>query len=150
MTCSGAATAGTTVTPTSRLKHKREAEREARERDEERRQQEAIEARIAEMNRNSAPPEAAYGAHTVHTEDGPFVWATLTQCWRCEFPMLLWNAQSARSGVQHMSAPSPEVRREVGPKRYENHRTSTRCSIDRCKTPGPTWRKPEFRLAAAR
>jgi hypothetical protein len=102
-------------------KHKREAEREARERDAERRRLESIEAGIEEMNRNSAPPEAAYGAHTVHTEDGPFVWATLTQCWSCEYPMLLWNAQSARAGMQHLSAPGLEVKREVGPKRYENH-----------------------------
>lgn len=102
-------------------RQRREDEREARKRDDEQRRQETIEARIMEMNRNSAPPEAAYGAHTIHTEDGPFVWATLTQCWSCEHPILLWNAESASQGRQYSSAPVLEVRREVGPKRYENH-----------------------------
>ncbi|RNL51412.1 hypothetical protein D7003_16265 [Arthrobacter oryzae] len=102
-------------------RHRQEDERAARLRDEEKRRREAIEARIEEMNRNSAAPEAAFGAHTVHTEDGPIVWATLTQCWNCDHPMLLWNAESARPGRQHSSAGTLEVKREVGPKRYENH-----------------------------
>lgn len=52
-------------------RHKRDAVREARERNEERRRHEAVEVHVEEINRNSAPPEEAYGAHTVHTEDGP-------------------------------------------------------------------------------
>ncbi|MFJ5694573.1 competence protein CoiA [Arthrobacter sp. NPDC093125] len=100
---------------------RREVEREARVREEERRRLESIETRIEEMNSNSASPETAYGAHTVHTEEGPFVWATMTQCWSCEHPLLLWNAQSARPGVQHTSAPPLALKREVGVKRYENH-----------------------------
>jgi hypothetical protein len=102
-------------------RHKLVAEREARSRDEESRRREAIEERIEEMNRNSARPEAAFGAHTVFTEDGPFVWATLNQCWNCEHPLLLWNAESALPGRQYSSAPALEVKREVGSKRYENH-----------------------------
>jgi hypothetical protein len=103
------------------VKHAREAEREARERDEARRQPEVLEARIEEMNENSAAPVAAFGSHTVFSEDGPFVWATLTQCWSCEHPMLLWNAESARAGVQYLSVPALKVKRLAGPKRYENH-----------------------------
>lgn len=102
-------------------RHKREEEYEARLREEERLRQDALNARIEEMNNNSAAPEAAFGAHTVFTEEGPFVWATLTQCWSCEHPMLLWNADSARAGVQYSSPPALEIRREVGAKRYENH-----------------------------
>lgn len=45
----------------------------------------------------------------------------MSQCWSCKHPMLLWNAQSARAGVQHTSVPGLEVKREVAAKRYENH-----------------------------
>lgn len=119
----------------------REEERAARARDEEKRRREALEARIEEMNRNSAPPEAAFGTHTVHTEDGPFVWATLNQCWSCEHPMVLWNAESAKPGRTYSTAPALVVRREVGLKRYENHpdvhkvvntwMRATRCDVEK-------------------
>lgn len=32
--------------------------------------------------------------------------ATLSQCWNCEFPMLLWNAASDRPGQQYSSTPA--------------------------------------------
>jgi hypothetical protein len=107
--------------PTSRKQSAGGKRSGKRAREAEQHQREALEARIEEMNRNSAPPEAAYGAHTVHTDDGPFVLATLSQCWSCEYPVLLPNADSARPGRQHMSAPALEVKREVGPREMVPH-----------------------------
>ncbi|NMR30917.1 competence protein CoiA [Crystallibacter degradans] len=76
---------------------------------------------IEETNRNSASPEAAYGAHTIQTEDGPFVWATLNQCWKCRHPMLLWEARGPKSGKPFVRVPTLQVKGEVDQKRYENH-----------------------------
>lgn len=108
--------------PEDQLARLRKAEeREQRERQEAELKRRQIEERIAEMNRNSAAPETAYGAHTVHTDGGPFVWATLTQCWSCEHPMMLWEAKEGGTSVQHSVAPPLEVKREIRSKRYENH-----------------------------
>ncbi|MFJ6358665.1 competence protein CoiA [Pseudarthrobacter oxydans] len=101
-------------------RHKKRTESDARLRDEARRRQEAIDERIEEMNQDSAAPEAAFGAHTVLTEDGPFIWASLSQCWRCEHPMLLWDAEPSTPGRQYLSVPTLDVKREVGTKRYES------------------------------
>jgi hypothetical protein len=101
-------------------RHKKRAESDARLRDEARRRQEAIDQRIEEMNQDSAAPEAAFGAHTVLTEDGPFIWASLSQCWKCEHPMLLWDAEPSTPGRQYLSAPTLDVKREVETKRYES------------------------------
>ncbi|MGO4120702.1 competence protein CoiA family protein [Arthrobacter sp. YAF16] len=100
---------------------RRAQEREQRARQEAELKQRHLEERIAEMNLNSASPEAAYGAHTVHTDGGPFVWATLTQCWSCEHPMMLWEAQAGDDGVQHTAAPRLKVKTDIRSKRYENH-----------------------------
>jgi hypothetical protein len=102
------------------VRHRKRVERDARLRDEARRRQEAIDERIEEMNMDSAAPEAAFGAHTVLTEDGPFIWASLSQCWRCEYPMLLWDAEPSTPGRQYLSVPTLDVKREVGTKRYES------------------------------
>lgn len=109
-------------TPSEQLaRYQAEQERKERERDESARQQEQFERRIREMNLNSAPPEAAFGVHTLHTEGGPFVWATMTACWNCEYPMLLWEGLGTRVIDQHSSAPALSVKSRVGLKRYENH-----------------------------
>lgn len=102
-------------------RHEVEQERAERERQELALREKQFQERIREMNLNSAPPEVAYGAHTIHTEGGPFVWATMTACWNCEYPMLLWEGLGTRIGDQHRSAPSLAVKSTVGQKRYENH-----------------------------
>ena len=102
-------------------RHRKAEERVERERQEAELRRRQLDARIEETNRNTAAPEAAFGAFTVHTDGGPFVWATLTACWKCEHPMLLWNASSTRASDQFTSAPRLEVKRDVGSKRYENH-----------------------------
>lgn len=79
--------------------------------------QEAVER----TNRGSVAPEKAFGPYTVHTEAGPFVWATLTDCWKCRQQMMVWQARSIRPGEQYSSAPPVSVKAEVSPKRYENH-----------------------------
>lgn len=73
------------------------------------------------MNRRSVAPGKAFEPHTVHTESGPFVWATLTDCWKCRQQMMVWEARSIRPGEQYAAAPPVSVKSEVGPKRYENH-----------------------------
>lgn len=102
-------------------RHRKEEERRARARQEETLRQLQFERSVAEMNDNSAAPELAFAAHTVHTEGGPFVWATLTQCWSCEHPMMLWEAQGTVSGEQPMVAPALEIKSDIRRKRYENH-----------------------------
>ncbi|MHA7146543.1 competence protein CoiA [Arthrobacter sp. TmT3-37] len=54
-----------------------------------------IEQRRADTNRLSTSPETRFGAHTVHTTTGPFVWATTTPCWKCDRPMLVWMTMAA-------------------------------------------------------
>ncbi|GER23278.1 hypothetical protein NCCP1664_17740 [Zafaria cholistanensis] len=79
------------------------------------------ERRIEVMNLSSAAPEKGFGAHTLHTEAGPFLWTTLTGCWRCEQPMLLWDAMRSNPRQQYDSAPAVQVKSKVGITRYENH-----------------------------
>ncbi|MDF9750288.1 hypothetical protein [Arthrobacter sp. ES3-54] len=108
--------------PEDQLARLRKAEERAhRERQEAELKRRQLEERIAEMNQNSAAPETAYGAHTVHTDGGPFVWATLTQCWFCEPPMMLWEANEGRDSVQYSVTPPLEVKSDIRSKRYENH-----------------------------
>ncbi|GAA3325863.1 hypothetical protein GCM10017711_23350 [Paeniglutamicibacter sulfureus] len=76
---------------------------------------------VERTNRGSVAPEKAFGPYTVHTESGPFVWATLTDCWKCRQQMMVWEARSLRPGEQYSSAPRVSVKAEVGQKRYENH-----------------------------
>ncbi|MFQ4150281.1 hypothetical protein AAGW05_16600 [Arthrobacter sp. LAPM80] len=76
---------------------------------------------MEKTNRSSVAPEKAFEPHTVHTEFSPFVWATLTDCWKCTCQMVLWEASNGHSGAQYSSAPPLNVKREVGLKRYENH-----------------------------
>ncbi|WP_411731948.1 competence protein CoiA [Paeniglutamicibacter sp.] len=76
---------------------------------------------VERTNRGSVAPEKAFGPYTVHTEGGPFVWATLTDCWKCRQQMMLWEARSIRPDEQYSSAPRVSVKDKVGPKRYENH-----------------------------
>jgi hypothetical protein len=78
-----------------------------------------IEQQIEEMNDYSSAPEKAFGAHTVQTHAGPFVWATLTGCWKCDHPMLLWEAKG--SDHQHTAAPALQIKSDIRAKRYENH-----------------------------
>ncbi|WP_026556944.1 competence protein CoiA [Arthrobacter sp. 35W] len=76
---------------------------------------------VEDMNRHSMAPERTFVPHTVHTEAGPFVWATLTCCWKCRDQMMVWEAWSGRPGEQYSSAPQVTVKRKVGPRRYQNH-----------------------------
>lgn len=76
---------------------------------------------VEKTNRRSIAPEKAFEPHTVHTESGPFVWATLTDCWKCGRQMMVWEAASGRAGEQYSSAGPVVVKSTVGQKRYENH-----------------------------
>lgn len=76
---------------------------------------------VAKTNRRSIAPAKAFQPHTVHTESGPFVWACLTDCWKCGIQMLVWEASSAKPDVKYSSAPGVAVKSKVGLKRYENH-----------------------------
>lgn len=80
-----------------------------------------VQLAIENMDRRSIAPEKVFDPHTVHTESGPFVWATLTNCHKCGHQMMLWEASSPRANVQYSAAPPLRVKSEVGPKRYENH-----------------------------
>ncbi|WP_349033899.1 competence protein CoiA family protein [Pseudarthrobacter sp. SORGH_AS 212] len=83
-----------------------------------RRKQEAIEQAIVAMNDRSASPELAFGPHVVHTHTDTYVWGSLTCCWNCEEPMLVWDARIWAWGG---GTPSLQVKPEVGGKRFENH-----------------------------
>jgi hypothetical protein len=102
-------------------RQKAEAAREAALVEAERRKQEAFEQSIAEMNDRSASPESAFGSHIVRTESDAFVWGSLTQCWSCEEPVLVWDARSPGFRKRWARIPRPAVKSEVGEKRYENH-----------------------------
>lgn len=76
---------------------------------------------VEKTNLGSIAPDKAFEPHTVHTESGPFVWATLTDCWKCSRQMMVWEAASSRAGEQYSSAGPVSVKSKVGPTRYENH-----------------------------
>lgn len=73
-------------------------------------QQDKYARMVEELNRNSASPVAAYGTNCIETEDGPFVWATLSQCWKCSHPMLLWEARGPRPGKRFVTVPALKVK----------------------------------------
>lgn len=87
-----------------------EAEREAR-----------VKAAVENSNRRSVAPAKVFEPHTVHTESGPFVWATLTDCWKCGQQMMVREASSPRTAESYTSAPALTVKTTDGQKRYENH-----------------------------
>lgn len=99
---------------------KAEAERVAAAAEAERRKLEAFEHSIAEMNDRTASPESAFGAHVTSTNSDTFVWGSLTSCWNCEGPMLVWTARTWARG-KYAGEPRLEVKPEVGEKRFENH-----------------------------
>lgn len=84
------------------------------------RQTKAKEA-VMKMNQRSIAPEKVFQPHTVHTHSGPFVWAALTDCWKCNRQMMVWEAVSTKPGEQYSSAPPVSVKNKAGLKRYENH-----------------------------
>ncbi|NKR13515.1 competence protein CoiA family protein [Paenarthrobacter sp. R1] len=94
------------------------AEADAAAAEAERRKQGAIEQAIEVMNDRSASPEAAFGPHVVRTQTDTYVWGSLTCCWNCEGPMLVWDARVWAWGG---ATPGLQVKPEVGPKRFENH-----------------------------
>lgn len=96
------------------------ADREAARAEAERKRLEAIERDIADMNDRSASPEAAFGQHLIRTQTDTFVWGSLTSCWDCEQPMLVWDARVWARG-RYAGAPGLRVKPEVGEKRWENH-----------------------------
>lgn len=87
----------------------------------ERRKVEAFEQSIAEMNDRSASPESAFGSHTVRADMDTFVWGSLTACWKCEEPMLVWDARSPGFRKRWTRVPDVHVKSEVDEKRFENH-----------------------------
>ena len=96
------------------------ADREAARAEAERKKLEAIEQDIADMNDRSASPEAAFGQHLIRTPTDTFVWGSLTSCWSCEQPMLVWDARIWARG-KYAGAPGLRVKPDVGEKRWENH-----------------------------
>lgn len=82
---------------------------------------EAHQRGIEETNRRCTAPEKAFGEHTVRIADGPYIWATLMQCWNCEFPSIVWDASTPKPGQRHHLETVPEVKKQVGLKRFENH-----------------------------
>lgn len=98
-----------------------EAKREAARAEFERKKLEAIEQSIAEMNDGSASPESAFGHHLVSTDTQTFVWGSLTSCWKCEEPMLVWDAHSPEYRKRWARVPDVSVKSDVGEKRFENH-----------------------------
>lgn len=101
-------------------RQKAEAERQAAVADAERRKLEAFEQSIAEMNDRSASPESAFGHHAVRVHTDTYVWGSLTACWNCEEPMLVWAARTWAWG-RHAGTLSLQVKPDVGEKRFENH-----------------------------
>ncbi|MET1086338.1 MAG: competence protein CoiA family protein [Arthrobacter sp.] len=89
------------------------ADREAARAEAERKKVEAIEQAIAEMNDRSASPEAAFGQHLIRTPTDTFVWGSLTSCWSCEQPMLVWDARIWARG-KYAGAPGLRVKPDVG------------------------------------
>lgn len=86
----------------------------------EHKKQEAIEQLVAEMNAHSASPESAFGIHVVGTDAQTFVWGSLTGCWNCEEPMLVWDARSPGFRKKWIRVPRVDVKSEVGRVRPEN------------------------------
>ncbi|AOT05772.1 competence protein CoiA family protein [Arthrobacter sp. U41] len=84
----------------------------------ERMKQETIKQQIEAMNDLSASPESAFGHHTVRTRLDVHVWGSLTCCWECEEPMLVWDARTWSWGG---GMPRLQVKSEVDQKRLENH-----------------------------
>jgi hypothetical protein len=102
-------------------RQKAEAERKAAEDEAERRKLEAFEQSIVEMNDRSASPESAFGSRTVRADTDTFIWGSLTACWNCEKPMLVWDARNPGRGKRWVRIPGPSVKSEVGERRFENH-----------------------------
>ncbi|KIC68710.1 competence protein CoiA family protein [Pseudarthrobacter phenanthrenivorans] len=84
----------------------------------ERRNQEAIKQAIVVMNDLSASPASAFGQHTVRTQADTYIWGSLTCCWDCDEPMLVWDARTWAWGG---GMPNLKVKSEVDRKRFENH-----------------------------
>jgi len=57
----------------------------------------------------------------VSTDTQTFVWGSLTACWSCEEPMLVWDARSPGPGKRWTRVPSVDVKPEADLKRLENH-----------------------------
>lgn len=73
------------------------------------------------MNDRSASPESAFGRHLLSTDTQTFVWGSLTACWNCEEPMLVWDARSPGFRKKWVRVPEVKVKPEVSEKRFENH-----------------------------
>lgn len=99
------------------------AERAAAEN--QRRQEQAaseLRDRFEELNRLSAPASAAFGDHVVSAGGQAAVFATVTACYKCRQPMLVWAARSPGIDKVWPKVPtSPKLRIEFKDKRYENH-----------------------------
>jgi hypothetical protein len=70
------------------------------------------------MNDLSASPESAFGSHVVRVHTDTYVWGSLTCCWNCEEPMLVWDARIWAWGA---GMPRLQIKPEGGAKRFENH-----------------------------
>jgi hypothetical protein len=105
------------------------ADREGARAEAVRKRLEAIEQDIADMNDRSASPEAAFGQHLIRTQTDTFVWGSLTSCWSCEQPMLVWDTRIWARG-KYAGAPGLRVKPDVGEKRWENH-TEVQRALDK-------------------
>lgn len=83
-------------------------------------QQEALDQQIEEMNNRCASPESAFGPHIVRVETDTFVWGTLTCCWNCEEPMLVWDARRPGFRKKWARIPRPDIKAEVRDIRIED------------------------------
>jgi len=119
----------------TRQKLRMEAEERQAERDRQAAadQQEEFKRRIEETNRRCTAPEKAFGVHTVRIAGGPYIWATLMECWSCKFPSMVWDATTPRPGQRHSLETVPDVKPKVGLKRFENHPDVHR-AVDRWMT----------------
>jgi hypothetical protein len=86
----------------------------------ERLQQEVLEQQIEEMNDRCASPESAFGPHIVRVQTDTFVWGTLTCCWNCEEPMLVWDARRPAFKKKWARIPGPAIKAEVRDTRIED------------------------------
>lgn len=102
-------------------KQKAAAELAAAAAEAERKKLEAFDQSVAEMNDRSASPESAFGSHTIRADSDTFTWGSLTTCWKCEEPMLVWDARGPGFRKKWTRVPDIHVKPKVDEKRFENH-----------------------------
>lgn len=87
----------------------------------EREKTEVIEQRVAELNAGSSSPASAFGSYCVTTESQTFIWGSLTFCWNCQEPMLVWDTRIPGNGWKWTHKPAVDVVAVAAKGRPENH-----------------------------